>query len=184
MGAVAAVVRAGVTAVALSACAANAFALADPRLEVSTATLPRFESIDGALRSSRVDLTLLPRGRSGVGFAFGVSSLSGANPALAPWAAGMPSMDFGVHWRVTLDSNYRFDVTAYRRVPNADAISLIESREPEYGARVELGLGSLRGRSKGFMADRGFLGFQLEGGARISVKRKSGGPMFYYRNTF
>jgi hypothetical protein len=93
-------------------------------------------------------------------------------------------MDFGVHWRVMLDSSYRFDVTAYRRVQNADAISLIESRDPEYGARVELGLGSMQGRSKGFVANRGFVGFQLESGARVTIRRKSGGPMLYYRNAF
>jgi hypothetical protein len=169
---------------ALFTVATQAFALTDPRLEVDTATLPRFDSVDGALHSSRMDVTLLPHRRSGVGFAFGVSSVSGTNSAVAPWASGMPTMDFGVHWRVTLDSNYRFDVTAYRRVQNADAISLIESHDPEYGARVELGLGSIQGRSKGFVSNRGFVGFQLESGARVTIRRKSGGPMLYYRNAF
>lgn len=179
---------------ALVACASNviaagSMATADwPRtqVEVSTTTLPYFDGIDQATRSSRMGITLLPQRRSAVGIAFGMSSFSGTNPALGPSAAtAMPSMDFGVHWRYTFDSNYRFDVTAYRRVPNSDAISLIESRDPSYGARVELGLGSsLRGKSKGFVADRGFVGFQLESGARVTVKRKNGGPMFYYRNTF
>jgi hypothetical protein len=155
-----------------------------PQLEVSTTTLPRFDPVDGATRTSRVGVTLLPEHRSGFGVAFGVSSVSGANPGLAPWSVAVPSVDYGVHWRVTFDSNYRFDVTAYRRVPNSDAMSLIESRDPSYGARVELGLGSIQGRSKGFVADRGFLGVQLESGARVSVKRSHGGPMFYYRNTF
>jgi hypothetical protein len=95
----------------------------------------------------------------------------------------LPSMDFGVHWRWTLDSNYRFDVTAYRRVANSDAMSLIESREPSYGARVEMGLASM-GPHKGFVADRGFVGFQLEGGGRLTVKRSRGVPMLYYRNQF
>ena len=186
MGAIASVhknrpaARAGAVGLALFACAVGAFA----QVEVTTATLPRFDSTDSATRSSRVDLTLFPHERSTLGLAFGVSSLSGINPALTPWGAGMPSMDFGVHWRVTLDSNYRFDVTAYRRVPNSDAISLIESHDPTYGARVELGLGSIQGRNKGFIADRGFLGFQLEGGGRIAVKRSGGAPMLYYRNTF
>ena len=93
------------------------------------------------------------------------------------------SIDLGVHWRYTFDSSYRFDVTAYRRMPNADAISLIESREPTYGARVEMGFGSDNLR-KGFVADRGFVGLELESGARLGVKRKNGGPMFYYRNAF
>lgn len=185
MGAVAAVVKAGIGTVAVFAAAGSAFALSPPpQLELRASTLPTLEATDGAVRSSRVDVTLLPRKRSAFGLAFGMSQLSGTNPALAPSILAVPSMDFGVHWRLMLDSNYRFDVTAYRRVANADAISLIESREPEYGARVELGLGSIGNRSKGFVTGRGFLGFQLEGGARISVKRKSGGPMFYYRNTF
>jgi len=154
-----------------------------PSMELSSATLPRFDSVDGATRASRIDITLLPQHRSGFGLAFGVTNLSGTNPLVSPFAP-MPTMDFGLHWRVALDSNYRFDVTAYRRVQNADAISMIESHDPGYGARVELGMGSFSGRSKGFVADRGFLGFQLEGGGRVSVKRKFGGPMLYYRNSF
>jgi hypothetical protein len=176
--------RAAFILLALFTVSTEALALGDPRLEVNTATLPRFDSVDGALHSSRMDVTMLPHRNSGVGFAFGVSSLSGTNTPVAPWSPGMPSMDFGVHWRVMLDSSYRFDVTAYRRVQNADAISLIESHDPEYGARVELGLGSIQGRSKGFVANRGFVGFQLESGARVTIKRKSGGPMLYYRNDF
>lgn len=154
-----------------------------PQVELSTATLPRFDGIDGATRSSRVDITLMPHRTSGLGLAFGVTNVSGTNPLIPPFAP-MSTVDFGLHWRVTLDSNYRFDVTAYKRVPNADAMSLIESRDPGYGARVELGMGAFSGRSKGFVADRGFLGLQLESGARVTVKRKFGGPMFYYRNTF
>jgi hypothetical protein len=176
--------RAAFMVLGLFMVSAEALALSEPRLEVNTATLPRFDTVDGALHSSRMDITLLPHRSSGVGFAFGVSSLSGGNTPVAPWSSGMPSMDFGVHWRVMLDSSYRFDVTAYRRVQNADAISLIESRDPEYGARVELGLGSMQGRSKGFVANRGFVGFQLESGARVTIRRKSGGPMLYYRNAF
>lgn len=155
-----------------------------PQVEVSTATLPRFDNVDGATRTSRVGITLLPRHRSSIGLAFGVSNLAGAQPGLPPSAAAMPSVDLGVHWRVMLDSNYRFDVTAYRRAPNADAISLIENHDPSYGARVELGLGSIQGRSRGFVADRGFLGFQMEGGARVTIRRSRGAPMIYYRNTF
>ena len=155
-----------------------------PQVEVSTATTPRFDAVDTATRSSRLGVTLLPLRRSAVGLAFGMNSLSGMNPALGPGSAALPSMDFGVHWRYTFDSNFRFDVTAYRRVPNSDAISLIESRDPSYGARIELGLGSIAARSKGFVSDRGFLGFQLESGARVTVKRSGGKPMLYYRNTF
>lgn len=154
-----------------------------PQLEVSSSTLPRFDGVDGAMRSSRVDLTLMPQRRSGIGLAFGVGNPSGANRALGPGYAGVPFVDLGLHWRYTLDSNYRFDVTAYRRMPNSDAISLIESHDPTYGARVELKLGSIA-KSNGFVASKGFLGFQLESGARVTVKRSGGVPMLYYRNTF
>ena len=39
-------------------------------------------------------------------------------------------------------------------------------------------------RKRGFALDKGFIGLQLESGARISVKRKDGKPMIYYRSTF
>lgn len=152
-------------------------------VELSSFTVPRFDSVDGATHASRLDISLMPRRSSSIGLAMGVTSPGAANPRISPFAAA-PTMDFGIHWRLTLDSSYRFDVTAYKRVPNADAMSMIESRDPGYGARLELGMGSIPGRSKGFVADRGFVGFQLEGGGRVTVKRKHGGPMFYYRNTF
>jgi hypothetical protein len=156
-----------------------------PRLEVATSTLPRFDGIDSATRSSRIDMTLLPRHRrSALGLALGVSNPSGANPALGPVNTGIASVDLGLHWRYTLDNNYRFDVTAYRRVPNSDAISLIESSDPTYGARVEFGMGSIATKTRGFVASKGFLGFQLESGARVTIKRSHGVPMLYYRNTF
>jgi hypothetical protein len=37
---------------------------------------------------------------------------------------------------------------------------------------------------RGFKAEKGFIGMQLEGGAKISIKRKNGGPMVYYRTAF
>lgn len=157
-----------------------------PQLEMSSSSLPRFDNSDSATQTNRIDLALMPPGRSGLGLAMGLTSLTGSrfNSLAPPRSAGMPSVDVGLQWRYTLDSNYRIDVTAWRRLPQTDAMSLIASRnEPSYGARVEMGLGR-HTRAKGFTADKGFLGFQLESGARISVKRKNGGPMFYYRNTF
>ena len=128
-------------------------------------------------------MRLLSARQSGVGVALGMNNSTGAPPLAVSTLVPARSIDLGVHWRYTFDSSYRFDVTAYRRMPNADAISLIESREPTYGARVEMGFGSDNLR-KGFVADRGFVGLELESGARLGVKRKNGGPMFYYRNAF
>jgi hypothetical protein len=156
-----------------------------PSLEVSTSTLPRFDGLLGPARASRVDITLMPEQRSGLGLAMGMSSSRAFSVGAFPVSpASLATFDLGVHWRYTLDSNYRFDVTAYRRMPNTDAISLVESREPSYGARVEMGLASRYNERKGFVADRGFVGFQLESGARLTVKRSGGVPMLYYRNTF
>ena len=39
-------------------------------------------------------------------------------------------------------------------------------------------------RSSGLVADRGFVGLQLESGARITVRRSGGKPMIYYRTKF
>jgi hypothetical protein len=175
-------------AIASAMGASTAFALAPdgPQLEVSGATLPRFDN-SGATHSSRLDITLMPEHRSpsGIGFAFGVNNPVPAPGAFVSGIAPLPSVDFGIHWRLMFDSSYRFDVTAYRRVSNADAISLIESHDPSYGARIEMGFSSRANTmSKGFVADRGFVGFQLESGARVTFKRSGGVPMLYYRNTF
>lgn len=153
-----------------------------PQFEVSASTLPRFDNVDAHTQTARIDMRLLAPGRSGLGLAVGMTHPAGGSNAF-PTLTPARSIDLGVHWRYTFDSNYRFDVTAYRKMPNADAMSLIESRDATYGARVEMGFGSSAKR-KGFVADKGFVGLQLEGGARVSVKRKNGGPMFYYRNTF
>jgi len=38
--------------------------------------------------------------------------------------------------------------------------------------------------AKPFAVEKGFVGLQLESGAKISIRRKNGGPMVYYRNSF
>jgi hypothetical protein len=174
--------------VLMAACADSSFALDPPsasldpkpaRLQVSTSAVPRLDHAD----ASRIDLTLLPARRSGIGLALGITSLSTPAGTYPPYFATSPSVDLGLHWQYTLDSSYRFDVTAWRRVQNADALSMIESRDPSYGARVEMGLGETR-LHKGFVAERGFVGLQLEGNARLGVKRSNRAPMLYYRNKF
>ena len=72
---------------------------------------------------------------------------------------------------------------AWRRMnTDDDAYSLIQQRQPVYGARVEMNLAG--GRKSGIATGVGFIGVQLESGARISVKRKDGRPMIYYRTSF
>ena len=151
------------------------------RLELSTSSLPLYESVEGATRSSRIDMIWLPPRHPSLGLAFGITSLDG--PGLKPFGgSSAPSVDLGFQWRYTLDSQYRVDVTAWRRMATGDAISLIQNRQPGYGARFELQVASLP--SSGFVAERGFLGLQLESGARITLRKKAGGPMLYYRTKF
>lgn len=154
-----------------------------PRLEVSASTLPRFDNTDGASRSSRLDMTWLPPRRSALGVSLGMTSPDAASaPAFAQRPSSTPSVDLGVHWRYTMDSNDRVDVTAWRRLVPPDALTLVQAREPTYGARVEMQVGSLP--SRGFVAERGFVGLQLESGARVTLRRSGGKPMVYYRRKF
>jgi hypothetical protein len=153
------------------------------RLELSASERPRLDSTESSAGNPRIDLSLLPATRSAVGLAVGMSGLSSPSPtSLAGANVPGPALDLGLHMRHTLESNHRIDVTAWRRVNSQpDAYTLIQMQQPRYGARVEM---NLKPQRKGLLADRGFVGLQLEGGGRISVRRKHGGPMFYYRNTF
>src|SRR5512140_2926310 len=175
--------------VASSAAEAPDQPMTPARLEVSASNLPRFDNIDGTTRASRIDFTWLPPRQPGLrlvmGMALGMTNRTA--PGLsqgAPYLNGSPGIDLGFHWRYTMDSQYRIDFTAWRRMAaaDADAIDLVQSREPAYGARVEMGLRSMP--KSGFIADRGFLGVQLDGGARITLRRSAGRPMLYYRTSF
>ncbi|MBI2768559.1 MAG: hypothetical protein HYX47_02955 [Burkholderiales bacterium] len=160
---------------------------APARLEVSSGVLPR---IDGATRGERadrverIDMSLLSPGNSGLGFAVGLSNLSPPNaPMMGTQLDLAPGLSLGVQWRHTLEGRNRIDITAWRSVtPPTDAISLIQQRQPVYGARVEMSLAPLR--KTGLVVDRGFIGLQLESGARVTLKRNGGKPMMYYRNKF
>jgi hypothetical protein len=156
-----------------------------PRLEISASTLPRLDGQDGGFGAPRVDLMLLPPRRSAMGLAVGVSGIfappSVIGAGLAPTT--QPALDLGLHWRHTLGGNQRIDIAAWRRmVPQPDAYTLAQERQPTYGARVELNLNSQH--KSGLVADRGFIGLQLQGGGRFTVKRKDGRPMIYYRTRF
>ncbi len=153
------------------------------RFDVSTSTLPRVDSSESASQGQRVDVSIVPEGRSGLGVAIGMTG-SNPRPGMPPGMGFAPraSVDLGVKWRQVVYSQ-QVDVTAWRRVSSDDAAySLVESRQPVYGARLEMKLDGESGNR--FKAEKGFIGMQLEGGARISIKRKNGGPMVYYRTGF
>jgi hypothetical protein len=154
-----------------------------PELSVTTTTLPGFD-IEGGTHSSRVDVTVMPNTGSAVGLSLGIRTPAAPTAGFAPPAPATQSLDLGLRWRYTMDSGRRFDVTAYRRMPERDALSMVQSRDPSYGARFEMALGSRQLPKKGFVAQHGFVGLQLESGARLTIKRSGGVPMLYYRNTF
>jgi hypothetical protein len=156
---------------------------ANSQVNMSATSLPRFDS-GGAMRSSRVDMTLLPTPQSSLG-----PSLAMTSPDARSFPGGRPfsgslltTIDLGLHWRYTSEGNYRFDVSAWRRMNPQDTARLTDSGD-SYGARVEMHL--TPSRRSGFVADHGFLGFQLESGARITLRKGGGGkPMLYYRSKF
>ena len=170
--------------------ASRASGKAPLKLELQASTLPRMEQQDTGFQAPRLDLSLLS-GRSAalgpvVGFS-GFGSRQGAQPLAGDslgFQAGRPSFDIGLRFRHKLDGHRQIDITAWRRLTqDDDAYAMIQAREPVYGARIELNL-SNAGRKSPLSFDRGFLGLQLQSGAKISIRRRNGGPMIYYRNTF
>lgn len=153
-------------------------------VEVSGSSLPRFDNVDGSNRTQqRVDMALLSPGRASFGVTMGVTGLSPARPGLNAGASdGLTGVNLGLQWRYIFDNNRRIDITAWREMgrPN-DALALVQSRDAGYGARVEM---QLAGSNSPLVADRGFVGMQLDGGARITLRRSGGRPMVYYRNKF
>lgn len=151
------------------------------RVQVRTSTLPRLEAQDSGFQAPRIDLSLTPSNTHGFGAVVGVSGFNATNLPLG-LQPQRPSVDLGLRW-----SQKQIDVMAWRRMSTPDdAYSLVQMRQqPVYGARVEMNLAAAAGKKGNkFGIDRGFLGMQLESGARISIKRKHGGPMIYYRTSF
>jgi hypothetical protein len=155
-----------------------------PQVEVSASLLPRFENTDGSNRTSRIDMTWLPPRRSALGLSLGMGAVDdGMTTSFGPRSGTGTSVDVGLHWRYTMDGNYRVDVTAWRRVMPPDALTLVQTHEPSYGARVEMRITRSPPRN-GLVAERGFVGLQLESGARVTLRRSGGKPMIYYRSKF
>ena len=154
------------------------------RVRLQTTTLPRLDAQESGFQSSRIELSLFPTaGPSGLGALLG---MTGFTTRQAPQGLGLqpqrPSIDLGVRWSQRVQSQ-QVDILAWRRMSaDDDAYALVQARQPVYGARVEMNLSA--GRKSGLAADLGFVGLQMEGGARISIKRKNGAPMVYYRSNF
>jgi hypothetical protein len=152
------------------------------RLESNLVAVPLTDLPVGNGSPVRVDITLLPDRPSALGLAAGITAMpmhiGGGQAAMTS-----TSLDLGVHWRQRLANNQRIDITAWRRMTApTDALSMIEQRQTaSYGARVEM---QLSGSGKGFVADKGFIGLQMEGGGRLMLRKKDGKPTLYYRVKF
>lgn len=157
------------------------------RVQMQTSSLPRLESNDTGFQAPRVDVTVFPPGGpSGIGAVLGMST---PRTGVQSYGLNAPqtSVDLGVRWSQRLSGAHQIDVTAWRRLSvDDDAYTLIQrQQQPVYAARVELNLAESSSKS-GLMADlkSRFIGLQLESGGRISVKRRNGGAMVYYRTAF
>ena len=95
------------------------------------------------------------------------------------------AMEVGLKWRMPFGASNRVDISAWRRDPQpADALSLIRQREPVYGARLEFRLPSTNNRLLSDLRQMGFIGLQLDNGARVGIRRSNGNPTLYYRMQF
>lgn len=151
------------------------------RVQVRASALPRVDALDSGFQAPRVDVALFPSPRpSGLGAVLGLST---PRPGTHLQPAAASSVDLGLRWTQRLQGQHLIDVTAWRRMTTEhEAPALAQAREPAvYGARVELNLQAVK--KAGLTFDRG-IGLQLESGARISIRRKHGGPMVYYRTSF
>jgi hypothetical protein len=153
------------------------------RMEVQTSSLPRIEAQDSGFQAPRVDVSLFPSSSSNVGAVFGMSGFGTQQPQALGFQPNRASVDLGLRYSHRLQSQRQIDVTAWRRMTaEEDGVVALQQRQPVYGARVEMNLSTAPKNT--FALDRGFIGLQLESGARISIKRKDGRPMIYYRTTF
>jgi hypothetical protein len=124
-----------------------------------------------------------PPQQSAMGLALGVDTASSG------WTENRSGsfVDVGVRWRSAPVNQRRIDVVAFRRLnqPNQpqDAYTLINTAgEPIYSARVEMQFQSAK--FGGLAPELGAIGMQLNGGGKVVLRTKRGGPMVYYRAKF
>ena len=151
-----------------------------------------------ASATQHTDITrwLTPDAPASVGFSLGLSSaapsaasLANANASgLTAGAATPTSLDLGVRWRSRLAGGRHLDVSAWAQTPqlapSPDAMGLIwqQQQQPMYGTRVEMQWAS--SKTRGLVPEFGAIGVQLQGGSRLVLRARKGGPMLYYRAKF
>lgn len=142
-----------------------------------------------APNTQHLDFTrwLTPDAPARFGLSLGLSAPAPGALPLAPEAASTASLDLGVRWRSRLESGRQLDVTAWTRTPQgaqtSDALGLIrQAQQPLYGTRVEVQWATAK--TGGLTPEFGAVGVQLEGGSRLVLRARKGGPMLYYRSKF
>jgi hypothetical protein len=158
-----------------------------PQLAVTTSPVPTLDAADGSPRRVRVDLTGWTHSPEVAGLGLSIqSSVVQPSHVLIPLAPGAASSDtdLAVRWRsAPWSGNRRVDVAAWRRVtPDAAELARFDS-QAVYGARVEMQFSSIRA-SRRLMPELGAIGFQFDGGAKLSLRAKRGKPMLYFRSSF
>ena len=147
--------------------------------------------------TQHIDVTrwLTPEAPRSLGFSLGVTSAAPSASALANTSGNFngpatpTSLDLGVRWRSRLDSGRQLDVSAWAQTPrfaaqSPDAMGLIwqQQQQPVYGTRVEVQWAS--SRTRGLVPEFGAIGVQLQGGSKLVLRARKGGPMLYYRAKF
>lgn len=105
------------------------------------------------------------------------SSAMATGPASQP----APQLDLGLRWRSELQRGRHLDVSAWAQAPDA-ASQIWQTQPPSYGTRVEVQWAS--SRTRGLVPEFGAVGVQLQGGSRLVLRARKGGPMLYYRAKF
>ena len=141
---------------------------------------------------SRLEFSHWAHERGGAGVALGVvqagtsggAALNGPAEMRDPSANGS-SVELGLRWRSGLSDQRRLDVGAWRRMSNTtpDAYTLTQTNDSAlYAARVEVQFPSAK--YGGLAPEFGAIGMQVNGGGKVVLRAKRGGPMVYYRSNF
>ncbi len=89
------------------------------------------------------------------------------------------SLSLGLRWRPQLIAGHTLGMSVWRQVTPVPSLAGVLSRDPGYGAQVELQLASER-----MAALRDLVGLKFNNGARLSLRRKSGQTTITFRMQF
>ena len=138
--------------------------------------------------TQHLDVTrwLTPEASNRFGLSLGMSApapshaLSAAGSANTGFSSAS-QLDLGVRWRSELQRGRHLDVSAWAQTPDA-MTQIWQTQAPVYSTRVEVQWAS--SRTRGLVPEFGAIGVRLQGGSRLVLRARKGGPMLYYRARF